>query len=334
MTFRPARLHELVLPDRLRKRLEVIIASTKIRTPAQPSYPVDHILLYGPPGTGKTTIARILAEELHRRWIPLSATSLHRPAELISICLNLQKGDILFIDEIHRLAPRIQEHLAQIMEDFQIGEVVGIGKSSRKHSGIHARAITFHFAPFTVIGATTRLGLIPGFLRSRFGILLSTSLYTEEDLCQVIERYAKHLKVSLNAESARLVARASRATPRLALHLVRRLLDYLLARYRQIPSVVEVAHVWETLEHLGICPHTGLHPEDQQYLRILLEKFQGGPAGVRNLAHALHMDVRAVEEHIEPFLIYAGYIQRTLRGRIALPRAYQWFQHYAEVHRS
>jgi Holliday junction DNA helicase RuvB len=306
--LRPRSLDEYIGQDRVREQLQVAIDAARQRGEA-----LDHVLLYGPPGLGKTTLAGVIAHELGVPMYPTAGPAIEKPGDLAAMVSNLQEREVLFIDEIHRLAAPVEEHLYPAMEDYELDIVVGQGPS--------ARSIKMKVRPFTLIGATTRTGLLTSPLRSRFGIIHRLDFYTDADLYEIVVRSARILGVPIEKDAAREIARRSRGTPRIANRLLRRVRDYAQVRADGKVST-DVAH--KALKMLEVDEH-GFDEVDRRLLRTIIDKFGGGPVGVASLAAALSEERDALEDIHEPFLIQAGFLDRTSRGRIATARAYEYF---------
>ena len=306
--LRPRLLDEYIGQDRVRENLQVSIAAARGRTEA-----LDHVLLYGPPGLGKTTLAYVIGNEL---GVPVRATAgpvIERPGDLVAMLTNLQQHEVLFIDEVHRLAPAIEEILYPAMEDYEVDIIIGQGPS--------ARSVKVPLQKFTLIGATTRAGLLTAPLRARFGIVHRLDFYADRDIEEIVRRSARILGVPADDESAREIARRSRGTPRIANRLLRRVRDY--AQVRADGRITgEVARAAMTL--LEVDDH-GFDEVDRKLLRTIIDKFSGGPVGVNSIAAAINEERDAIEDIYEPFLIQIGFLDRTPRGRVATPRAYGYF---------
>ncbi len=304
--LRPQSLSEFIGQRGARANLEVFAQSARQRGEA-----MDHLLFYGPPGLGKTTLAQIMARELGVGFRMTSGPVIARAGDLAAILTNLESRDVLFIDEIHRLNPAVEEILYPAMEDFELDLVIGEGPA--------ARTVRIELQPFTLIGATTRLGLLTTPLRDRFGIPTRLEFYEEAELIQIVERGARLLKAPATPEGAREIARRSRGTPRVAGRLLRRVIDFALV---QGDGTVgrEIADM--ALTRLGV-DHLGLDSADLRYLKIIAENYCGGPVGVETIAAALSETRDAIEDVIEPFLLQQGLIQRTPRGRMLAQKAWQ-----------
>jgi len=304
-SLRPQRLDEFIGQEKVRQALSIAIRAAKQRRE-----PLDHILFHGPPGLGKTTLAQLMAREMGVNIKTTSGPVLEKPADLVGVLTNQREGDILFIDEIHRLRPIIEEFLYPAMEDWKV--------EIRLAEGPRAQTMTMNIERFTLVGATTRFGLLTAPMRARFGIIQRLNFYPPAELAVIIARSAEILGVHTTAEGAALLARRARGTPRVANRLLRRVRDYAQVEADGVitPEVAEAALAMLDVDEYG------LDEMDGRILRTLIEKFDGGPAGVQTLAVALGEDVSTLEEVYEPFLIQEGFLMRTPRGRVATPRAY------------
>ena len=307
--LRPKLLADYIGQQVVRSQMEVFIAAARNRQEA-----LDHSLIFGPPGLGKTTLAHIIANELGVTLHSTSGPVLERPGDLAAMLTNLTKDDVLFIDEIHRLSPVVEEVLYPAMEDYQLDIMIGEGPS--------ARSLKLDLPPFTLVGATTRAGSLTSPLRDRFGIVQRLEFYSLDDLSQIIMRAADLLAVTIEGAGAAEIARRSRGTPRIANRLLRRVRDFADVKYDGIVTQ-QVAE--QALDILNIDP-LGFDHMDRRLLLCIIEKFDGGPVGVDNLAAAISEERGTIEDVLEPFLIQQGFIQRTPRGRIATRHAYEHFE--------
>ena len=305
---RPKSLADYVGQPAVKAQMEIFIAAARQRRDA-----LDHVLIFGPPGLGKTTLAHVIANELGAGFKQTSGPVLERPGDLAALLTNLQANEILFVDEIHRLSPVVEEILYPAMEDFQLDIMIGEGPG--------ARSIKIDLPPFTLVGATTRAGLLTSPLRDRFGIVQRLEFYGREDLQRIVERSAGILGVPTDSSGATRIAERSRGTPRIANRLLRRVRDF--AQVKADGRITE-AVAQAALDLLDVDPQ-GFDPMDRRLMLTIIEKFDGGPVGVDSLAAALGEERGTIEDVIEPFLIQQGYIMRTARGRVAARNAYLHF---------
>ncbi|MDI9334600.1 MAG: Holliday junction branch migration DNA helicase RuvB [Cytophagales bacterium] len=304
--LRPKLLDEYVGQVKIREQLEIFIGAAKKRSEA-----LDHVLLFGPPGLGKTTLSHIVAHELGVNLRQTSGPVLEKPKDLAALLTNLEKNDVLFIDEIHRLSPVVEEILYPALEDYQIDIMIGEGPS--------ARSIKLDLQPFTLVGATTRAGMLTNPLRDRFGIVMRLEFYTPEELARIVMRSSKLLNSTIDAEAGFEIARRSRGTPRIANRLLRRVRDYadVKGNGHITKSMAEAALVMLDVDLIGF------DVMDRKVLEAVIFKFDGGPVGLDNIAASIGEETDTIADVIEPFLIQQGYLQRTPRGRIATLAAFR-----------
>ena len=304
--LRPKLFDEYVGQTKVREQLEIFIGAAKMRNES-----MDHVLLFGPPGLGKTTLSHIIAHELGVNLRQTSGPVLEKPKDLAALLTNLEKNDVLFIDEIHRLSPVVEEILYPALEDFQIDIMIGEGPS--------ARSIKLDLQPFTLVGATTRAGMLTNPLRDRFGIVSRLEFYTSEELARIVKRSAKLLSVPTDEEGGFEIARRSRGTPRIANRLLRRVRDFADVKGKG-RITLDIAN--KALAMLDVDPQ-GLDIMDRKMLEAVIHRFDGGPVGLDNIAASIGEERDTIEDVIEPYLIQQGYLQRTPRGRIATLAAYR-----------
>ncbi|WP_307339608.1 Holliday junction branch migration DNA helicase RuvB [Caldalkalibacillus uzonensis] len=308
-SLRPRYLQEYIGQAQVKENLKVFIEAAKMRQEA-----LDHVLLYGPPGLGKTTLCHIIANELGVKLYTTSGPAIERAGDLAAILTNLEQGDVLFIDEIHRLHRSVEEVLYPAMEDYCLDIMIGKGPS--------ARSVRLDLPPFTLVGATTRAGQLSSPLRDRFGVVSRLQYYTVEELSLIITRAADLLQVEIRGEAAVEIARRSRGTPRIA--------NRLLKRVRDFAQVIGDGMITEEVTHAALeklqVDAYGLDHIDHQYLQAIIRHFRGGPVGVETIAAMIGEEVDTIEDVYEPYLMQIGFLQRTPRGRMVTPRAYEHFQ--------
>ncbi len=307
-SLRPSQLAEYVGQEKIKENLNIFIAAAKMREES-----LDHVLFYGPPGLGKTTLANIIAAEMGANIKSTSGPVIEKTGDLAALLTNLKKGDVLFIDEIHRLSNVIEEILYSAMEDYKLDIMIGQGPS--------ARSIKLELPPFTLVGATTRAGLLTSPLRDRFGVVHRLDYYNEKELETILTRSAGILEIDIVPEGANEIARRSRGTPRIANRLLRRVRDYAQVKADGIITREVANDALEMMEVDG----KGLDKMDHKLLLAMIEKYSGGPVGIENLAASISEEKDTIEDVLEPYLIQTGFIQRTPRGRVATPLAYKHF---------
>lgn len=308
LSLRPTILKQYIGQQKVKENLSIFIQAAKMR-----EEPLDHVLLYGPPGLGKTTLAGIIANEMGVQFRSTSGPAIERAGDLAAILSSLEPGDVLFIDEIHRLPRSVEEVLYPAMEDFFLDIVIGTGPS--------ARSVRIDLPPFTLVGATTRAGLLSAPLRDRFGVLSRLEFYETKDLCSIVERTAEIFQTSLSKEAAVEVARRSRGTPRIANRLLKRIRDISQVKGEEEISFPTTKLALEMLQ----VDDEGLDHIDHKLLRGIMESFQGGPVGLDTIAATIGEESQTIEDVYEPYLLQIGFIQRTPRGRVVTTKAYQHF---------
>lgn len=304
--IRPLSLHEYIGQEKVKKNLSIFIQAARQRGEA-----LDHVLLYGPPGLGKTTLANIIASEMKAQIRSTSGPAIERPGDLAAILTNLQPGDVLFIDEIHRLNRAVEEVLYPAMEDFSLDIIIGKGPS--------ARSIRLDLPPFTLVGATTRAGNLTAPLRDRFGVICRLEYYKKNELVHIVTRSAGILKIGIDNSGAEEIGKRARGTPRIANRLLKRVRDFAQVEGEKDISVMIADKALNLLE----VDKLGLDAIDRQVLKTIITKFDGGPVGVETLAAAISEETTTIEDVYEPFLLQLGFLQRTPRGRVATQLAYQ-----------
>ena len=305
LSTRPCSIHEFIGQDKIKRNLSIFIKSA-----LDNSRQLDHVLLYGPPGLGKTTIAKIIAKELGVNIISSSGPILAKAGDIAAILTNLSEGDVIFIDEIHRLNKSVEEVLYSAMEDYSLDIIIGEGPA--------ARSVKIELPKFTLIGATTRIGLLTNPLRDRFGIPLRLDFYEPWELSLIVKRGAKVIGVKIDENGAEEIAKRSRGTPRIALRLIRRVGDF-LHHYKK--SLIDQQLAKSSLAELGV-DNLGLDSNDQKYIKFIMDNYSGGPVGIETIAAGLSEQKDSIEETIEPFLIQIGFLQRTSRGRVLAKKCF------------
>lgn len=305
--IRPEYLDEYVGQDKIKSNLKVFIEAAKMR-----DEPLDHVLLYGPPGLGKTTLAHIIANELGSNLKTATGPAIEKSGDLAAILSNLEPGDVLFIDEIHRIPSFVEEILYSAMEDFKLDIVIGTEGQSRN--------INIDLPPFTLVGATTRAGDLSSPLRDRFGITCKLNYYTTEELKTIVKRSARVLNLNIDDKAAEIIAKRSRRTPRIANRLLKRVSDFALVKGL---DVINESITNESLKRLNV-DESGLDKTDIEYLESLINKFNGGPVGIESIAASIGEEQTTIEDVIEPFLLQEGFIKRTIRGRQVTDKTYEY----------
>ena len=308
LSLRPTNLNQYIGQHKVKENLSIFIQAAKMR-----EEPLDHVLLYGPPGLGKTTLAAIIANEMGVQFRSTSGPAIERAGDLAAILSSLEPGDVLFIDEVHRLPRAVEEVLYPAMEDFFLDIVIGTGPS--------ARSVRIDLPPFTLVGATTRAGLLTAPLRDRFGVLSRLEFYETKDLCSIVERTADIFETNISKDAAAEVARRSRGTPRIANRLLKRIRDISQVRGEKEISLATTDLALEMLQ----VDDAGLDHIDHKLLRGIIDGYQGGPVGLDTIAATIGEEPQTIEDVYEPYLLQIGFIQRTPRGRVITPKAYAHF---------
>jgi Holliday junction DNA helicase RuvB len=308
MSLRPTTLRQYIGQHKVKENLQIFIKAAKMR-----NEPLDHVLLYGPPGLGKTTLAAIIANEMGVQFRSTSGPAIERAGDLAAILSSLEPGDVLFIDEVHRLPRTVEEVLYPAMEDFFLDIVIGTGPS--------ARSVRIDLPPFTLVGATTRAGLLSAPLRDRFGVLSRLEFYETDDLCSIVERTAEIFQTSITKEAAFEVAKRSRGTPRIANRLLRRIRDISQVKGEKEISIETTKEALRMLQVDSL----GLDHTDHKLLLGIIEQFHGGPVGLDTIAATIGEEAQTIEDVYEPYLLQIGFLQRTPRGRVVTGKAYEHF---------
>ncbi|MBM7597829.1 Holliday junction DNA helicase RuvB [Virgibacillus halotolerans] len=308
LSLRPTNLNQYIGQHKVKENLSIFIQAAKMR-----EEPLDHVLLYGPPGLGKTTLAAIIANEMGVQFRSTSGPAIERAGDLAAVLSSLEPGDVLFIDEVHRLPRAVEEVLYPAMEDFFLDIVIGTGPS--------ARSVRIDLPPFTLVGATTRAGLLTAPLRDRFGVLSRLEFYETKDLCSIVERTADIFETNISKDAAAEVARRSRGTPRIANRLLKRIRDISQVRGEKEISLATTDLALEMLQ----VDDAGLDHIDHKLLRGIIDGYQGGPVGLDTIAATIGEEPQTIEDVYEPYLLQIGFIQRTPRGRVITPKAYAHF---------
>ncbi|MDP7008630.1 MAG: Holliday junction branch migration DNA helicase RuvB [Phycisphaerales bacterium] len=310
LAIRPTTIHEYLGQTELLERLGIALDAAKKRHD-----PMEHVLLYGPPGLGKTTLAHVIANELGTRAWVTSGPALTKGSDLVGTLTRMEENDVLFIDEIHRLPAAVEEYMYPAMEDYKIDFTLD--------TGMHARVVSYSLKPFTLIGATTRAGLLTGALRSRFGIVHNLRFYTVDELTDILVQAASRLELlGIDRAALHIIASRSRGTPRIALRLLRRVRDYSEVKHKSVfdSSVVDAALTLEGIDHAG------MDALDRTYMETILHTYEGGPVGVEAVAASMGEDASTLQDVVEPYLLQTGFLARTRKGRQITPKGHEWLQ--------